>query len=304
MKIRIAPLIIAAVALAVPGFAQAAVQPGDPDKADIVSVDRFSDTAGTLLRRSADSHLPGPNDPINFDKQPFNTLGLSPAGKPVLYYHLDVQSTTPAPVYILYRDGDNAPVQGQLDIIDTIPGEKGYNDFRQVWKVQVPRNYVANTITDTATLLQSGYNKEKTDALINMPVVPDKSYAPLRFKGGTTQLRRAWYRSEIAKFFVFDEASLSASGDQVPTSPIYDGFTANPGQPNGGEHFHMEPNTLQTHNVVGTVPGDKDYSPLWLRIVYDSAAWSTVHDLPTATRAKVVPADLLLINCPIVSIKD
>ena len=36
---------------------------------------------------------------------PLNTLGFSPAGEPVLYYHLDVQSTTPALVYILYREG-------------------------------------------------------------------------------------------------------------------------------------------------------------------------------------------------------
>jgi hypothetical protein len=69
-----------------------------------------------------------------------NTLGFSPSGKPVLYYHLDVQSTTPAPVYILYREGEDAPVQHQVNIIDTLPGEKGYDDFQQIWKVSVPNN--------------------------------------------------------------------------------------------------------------------------------------------------------------------
>ena len=64
--------------------------------------------------------------------------GLSPTtGKPVRYYNFDVQSTTPASVYVLYREGEDKPVPGQLDIIDTPPGEKGYNDFRQVWKVWV-----------------------------------------------------------------------------------------------------------------------------------------------------------------------
>jgi hypothetical protein len=114
-------------------------------------------------------------------------LGFSPAGEPALYYHLDVQSTTPAPVYILYREGEDAPVQDQLDIIDTLPGGKGYNDFRQVWKVWVPRDYVANTITDAATLLQTGYKTEKTEKLLNMAVVPDKSRARVRFKGGNPQ---------------------------------------------------------------------------------------------------------------------
>ena len=37
-------------------------------------------------------------------------------------------------------------MKDQLDIIDTLPGETGYNDFRQVWKVTVPKDYVANTI--------------------------------------------------------------------------------------------------------------------------------------------------------------
>ncbi|MEJ0096103.1 MAG: hypothetical protein WDN46_22635 [Methylocella sp.] len=86
-------------------------------------------------------------------------------------------------------------------------------------------------------------------------------------------------------------------------SPIYDGFTVNPGDPNGGTEFQTEPNSRQTHNVVATMPGDEGYSPLWLRVVYDSAAWASVHSLDTALKAKVVPAEILMINCPIVSIK-
>src|SRR6478672_7640208 len=40
----------------------------------------------------------------------------------VRYYNFDVQSTAPAPVYVLYREGEDKPVEGQLDIIDTLPG--------------------------------------------------------------------------------------------------------------------------------------------------------------------------------------
>jgi len=215
---------------------------------------------------------------------------------------LDVQSTTPARVYVLYREGEDRPVGGQLDVIDTLPGDRGYNDFRQVWKVWVPKDYVVNTVTDSVKLRRAGYKMEQTDRLLNMPVVPDRSQARLRFKGGHTNLQSAWYQSQVAKFFLFDEAPLSVSGDQVPVSPIYDGFTINPGEPNGGIKFRTEPNSQQTHNVVATVPGDKDYSPLWLRVVYDSAAWASVHNLETARKAQVVPAETLFINCPIVSI--
>ena len=303
MDIRLVVLSTAVWFAVSSGSARPELQPKDPDQAPIATVDRFSDAAGTLLKRSADNHLPGPNEPIDFDTPPFNVWGLSPAGEPALYYHLDVKSTTPVPVYILYREGEDMPVQEQLDIIDTLPGEQGYNDFRQVWKVWVPKDYVANTITDASMLQQAGYKIEKTDKLLNMAVVPDKSRARVRFNGGHPELQRAWYRGQVAKFFLFDEAPLSVSGDKVPVSPIYDGFTINPGQPGGEMESCTEPNSKQSHNVIASVPGDKAYSPLWLRVVYDSAACASVHNLDTALKAKVVPAKVLLINCPIVSIQ-
>jgi hypothetical protein len=289
MNIRIALLFTGVLVAAGSGAAQtASMKPLDPDQAQVAAVDRFSEQAATFLVRSADNHLPGPNEPIDFDTPSLSTLGLSPTGKSERYYNLDVQSTTPAPVYTLYREGEDKPVQGQLDIINTLPGEKGYNDFRQVWKVLVPKDYAANTITDAAMLQQAGYQMEKTDKLLNMPVVPDKSRARLRFNGGNPELQRAWYRSQLAKFFLFDEAPLSVSGDKVPVSPIYDGFNVNPGEPNGGvaSGFRTEPNSGQTHNVTATAPGDPGYSPLWLRVVYDSAAWPSVLDLETALKLR------------------
>ena len=77
----------------------------------------------------------------------------------------------------MYREGEDKPVPGQLDIIDTLPGEKGYNDFRQVWKVWVAKDYVANSIKDVAVLRKAGYKMQESATLRNMPVVPDKSRA-------------------------------------------------------------------------------------------------------------------------------
>jgi len=155
----------------------------DPDQAPIAAVDRFSDKAANIQVRTPDNHLPRPNEPVDFDTGPFITQGLSPStGKPVRYYNFDIQSTTPAPVYVLYREGEDKPVAGQLDIIDTLSGEKGYNDFRQVWRVWVPKDYVPNTITDAGALSQAGYKTENTNTLRNMPVVPDKSTARERLK--------------------------------------------------------------------------------------------------------------------------
>ena len=198
------------------GVARAALQPVDPAHAPVAAVDRFSDKAGTLLLRSTDTRLPGPNEPIDFDTPPLNNLGFTPTGERTLYYRLDVQSTTPAPVYILYREGEDKPVASQLDIVDTLPGEKGYNDFRQVWKVWVPKDYVANTIADASMLQQAGYKMEKTDKLLNMAVVPDKSRARVRFNGGSTELQSACrYQETRFQSRRFTRGSLSIRGSQA-----------------------------------------------------------------------------------------
>ena len=304
MKTRIAFLLAVASLLAGSAAAEPATTPLDPNHAPIAAVDRFSDKAAHLQLRTPDNHIPGPNQPVDFDTGPFITQGLSPTtGKPVRYYNFDVQTTTPAPVYVLYREGEDKPVASQLDIIDTLPGEKGYNDFRQVWKVTVPRNYVANTIADAATLLSAGYKTEKTNTLRNMPVVPDKSTAKTRLKGESAELQRAWYQGQVAKFFSFDEAPLS--GSNVPLSPIYVTFNVNPGTPNGGpgSGFKAEPNSEQTHNVPATLPGDAGYSPLWLVAVYDNANWPEVKDLKTALKAKILAPAAATVNCPIVFIE-
>jgi hypothetical protein len=301
MKIRIAFLFAVASLLAGGVAAEPATKPLDPDKVPIAAVDRFSDKAAHLQLRTPDNHIPGPNQPVEFDSGPFITQGLSPTtGKPVRYYNFDVQTPMPAPVYVLYREGEDKPVASQLDIIDTLPGEKGYNDFRQVWKVTVPKDYVANAIADAATLLSAGYKAEKTNTLRNMPVVPDKSTAKARLKGESAALQRAWYQSQVAKFFSFDEAPLS--GSDVPLSPIYVTFNVNPGTPNGGpgSGFKTEPGSEQTHNVPATLPGDPGYSPLWVVSVYDNADFSSVHDLKTALKAKVLGGGVATVNCPIV----
>ena len=203
---------------------------------------------------------------------------------------------------MLYRQGEDKPVADQLEIIDTLPGEKGYNDFRQVWNVSVPKDYVANTITDSATLLDAGYKMEQTGTLRNMPVVPDKSKASMRLNGESAALHRAWYRGQISKFFSFAEAPLAAAGANVPLSPIYVTFNVNPGEPNGGpgSGFRTEPDSKQTHNVPFTLPGDPGYSPLWLVAVYDNADFKSVHDRATALKAKVLAPGAATVNCPIV----
>lgn len=278
--------------------------PGNPATATHASIDRFSDAAGALFRRSVDATLPAANAPIDFDTGPFITQGLGPDGQVVRYYNFDVMPTAPAPIFaFFYEDGTAVP--GQLNIVDVIPGEAGYNDFWQVVKVTVPDGYVPNTVTSVQELVAAGYDTETTDILVNCPVVPEGSTAELRLAGEDNGLTLGWHDGELIFYFNFFEAPLTVTGDgAVPTSDIYVTFNVNPDQDGGGpaSGFKVEDGTLQTHNVVETIPGDALYSPLWDVMPYDNASFDQVMNLATAQAATSFGL-AAVVNCPIVFIQ-
>lgn len=280
--------------------------PKDPTTAPHVAVDRFSQTAGNLFVRTATNALPGPDQPIDMDTGPFITLGLGPEGEHIKYYNFDVQRTTPAPIFVLYRDGETNPVRDQLNIVDVIPGQPGYNDFWQVLKVTVPANYVANTVTSLDEIRAKNYRIEPTTTIVNCPIVPEGSIARLRLQGGASTLTHGWYRGDVVAYFNFDEAPIQTlpAGGGVPLAVILVSFTTNPDQPLGGpaSGFKTEPQSQQTHNVADRLPGQPGYSPLWSVIPWNNASFDAVHDLESASMAPSYPA-AGNVNCPIVSVQ-
>lgn len=278
------------------------MEPLDPATAARASIDRFSEGAGMLFVRTAENGLPEADEPIDLDEAPFVTHGLGPAGQPVSYYNFDVQPRTPAPIYVLFREGSASPVPGQLNIVDVIPGDEGYNDFWQVVRVTVPEDYVANTVTSFQEIVEEGFPMETTDVLVNCPIVPEGSTGSLG--GATDGLTTGWYRDQVVFYFNFGEAALSTtSGGEVPVSPIYVTFNVNPGEDGGGppSGFVTEDGTDQTHNVVATVPGDEGYSPLWEVLVYDNADFDSVTDLESAQEAAFL-LNAGYVNCPVVTV--
>lgn len=279
--------------------------PHDPTTASRVAVDRFSEDFGNLFVRTATNGLPAPNAPIDFDQYPFITHGVGPDGQQVSYYNFDVLPDAPAPIYVLFRQGEDTPVQGQLNIIDLLPGDAGYNDFWRVIRVTVPGDYVANTVASLEEIEDAGYPMEATDMIVNCPVVPAGSTATLRL-GGPAGLIQGWYRGQVVSYFTFDEKALQTTAqDRVPVAPIFVTFTINPGEPGGGppSGFLTEPGTEQTHNVASTLPADADYSPLWNVVAYDNADFGEVFDLSSAQVATILVPSLGLVNCPIVRIQ-
>lgn len=279
--------------------------PKDPNTAEKVAVDRFSDDAGTLFKRSENSSLPAANAAIDFDQGPFITQGLSPDGSPARYYNFDVMSTTPAPIYVLFRDGESSPVDGQLNIVDVVPGDAGYNDFWHVHKVTVPSNYVANVVTSYQEIMANGYTITPTTTLVNCPIVPEGSTASMRYTADeSTGLDRGWYRGKVVFYFNFSEKDLmtDAGNPMVPTADIMVSFNINPGEPGGGppSGFMTEMGSMQTHNVLMALPEDSGYSPLWDVDVYDNADFSMVMDWQSASNANVLATGVALVNCPVV----
>ena len=282
-----------------------------PDEAMKVSIDRFSENFGTLFVRSGENNLPGPNDPIDFDQAPFITQGLGPNGEIVKYYNFDVLPVLSAPIFVLFKEDEDMPVEGQLNIINVIPGDDHYNDFWHVHKVTVPDNYVANTIASLDDLIATGYPIERTNLIVNCPVVPEGSTADLRFTSEEqTGLTRGWFKNQIVFYFSFEERKLTveipAEGHpNVPLSDILVTFNINPDQTGGGppSGFVTETGTEQTHNVPETLPTDEDYSPLWDVDVYDNADFDNVSDWQSAQSANILGEGVALVNCPIVFVE-
>lgn len=283
--------------------------PKDPDTASIVSVDRFSDAAAVLMKRSENTSLPEANEPVNFDLGDFITQSFGPDGQIVKYYNFDVQPLFPAPLYILYKEGSTEPIADQLHIINVIPGDDGYSDFWLVYKVTVPVDYESNTCTSFQDIISEGYSFQATTTLVNCPVVPHGSIASLRLEDESNALDRGWYKDEIVYYFTFMEKELETiSGGIVPISPIYVTFNINPddmnpesGLPSG---FVMEPGTLQTHNVIATIPSDTDYSPLWSVSVYDNADFDNVSNLASVEVSNILAEGVMYVNCPVVYIEN
>jgi len=273
----------------------------DPEEAPRASIDRFSEAAGTLHVRADNPELPGADEPIDFDAD-FLTRGYGPDGEIVEYYDFDVQPTAPAPIYAFFHENGD-PVEGQLNVVGTVPGDEGYNDFWQVNKVTVPDEYEPNTVTSVGALMEAEYDIETTNTVKNCPIVPDGSTASTRHGDGNAGLVEGWYDGEVVSYFTFE--TLEASGGSVPLSPIYVSFNTNPGMDGGGppSGFMTEEGNDQTHNVVATLPGDSGYSPLWMVNIYDNADFDAVSDLSSAGDAEILASGAANVNCPVVSVQ-
>ena len=166
----------------------------DPTSAPRAVVDRFSDAAAILNRRSQVEGLPAPGEPVEFDAM-FLVDGLGPDGEPVSYYNLDVQLGRTMEVHRIVDD-DGQPIADQLPIVTALPGDEGYADFWQFIDHEAPPDYVANAIIDADELLARGWPQTRNFTALNRPLVPEGSTAPRRIGG---RRRRVGVRGSMVR---------------------------------------------------------------------------------------------------------
>ena len=96
-------------------------------------------------------------------------------GQEIYYFDFGPNIEQSAPIYALITgfDAEGNPqfVAGQNNVIDVIPGDEGYSAFWYVNLVQVPDDYVPNSITSVDEVLASGFDMVQPGLLVNCPVI-------------------------------------------------------------------------------------------------------------------------------------
>ncbi len=196
--------------------------------APLLSVDRFSDEAGTLLRRSADRTLPKPNEPFSLDDPHFAVRVSGPGEASGECYNLDVRPALPNRYYVFY-DSLNYYRIGQFPVIEKAPGDPGYSDLWDIWKIVTPDTFrETNWVRDADTVRRlladpsSGFRGGSTGIYLNAPVVPEgtKAGSKAEGRGGSASMLYAWYRGMRAPFLYFEGSLHLDPEGRIPVSRL------------------------------------------------------------------------------------
>ena len=95
-------------------------------------------------------------------------------GEAVFYPDFGANPVFALPIFafITGMDSNGAPVfvEGQMNVIDSLPDDGGYSAFWRVNLITVPEDYEANTVKSAADVASSGYETTETDINVNCPV--------------------------------------------------------------------------------------------------------------------------------------
>jgi hypothetical protein len=172
-------------------------------------------------------------------------------------------------------------VAGQHNIIDTVPGRADYSPLWAVRKVTFAEGIAPRLLRSRAEVLAAekagDVAVEKTAVVVNCPVVGFGQKQVLGFEKGRT----------IA-YLDLGPVKLAPGNEVAPLWAV-----TNP--------------AVGQHNIVNTVPGDRDYTPLWRinMVTFKSGVTpyplrSSVAVTKAAARGDVtVKRTTTVVNCPV-----
>ena len=205
------------------------------------------------------------------------------------YLDFGPNTNVTAPILVFLESG--VPVNGQHNIIDTIPGQPGYTAFWRVYQVAVPSGYIANSVRSLAEVAAKGYSVTETTTVVNCPVVNPTTVV----QGPSPGITQGWYRNESVDYWSGETNSL-AFGDVVATAPLY--------------AFSYSNGTAVTdqRHIVDVLPGQHGYSDLWqvYNVVVPSGYVANTYQssyalLQAEAQGKVtITPTAMLVNCPVV----
>ena len=95
-------------------------------------------------------------------------------GQKAYYYDFGANDDVAAPIwaFITGFDSNNKPIflAGQHNIVDVVPGDKGYSAFWKVNLVTVPSVYAPDTLRSVDDVMKSGYPVTPTNVNVNCPL--------------------------------------------------------------------------------------------------------------------------------------
>lgn len=190
--------------------------------------------------------------------------------------------------FITGMDADGNPqfVNGQHNVVDTIPGDPGYSDLWHVSLVTVPADYVADTIRTEPDLMAAGYPITRTDILVNCPIVPP---------GSTTEtgrpLTQGWYNGRQVYYFDY-----GMNPDiKAPIFALITGMDAD------GNPMFVD----GQRNIIDVTRGDEGYSDFWhvhlVTVPADYVANTFKSAADVMNSGYPVTETNILVNCPVVT---
>jgi hypothetical protein len=170
---------------------------------------------------------------------------------------------------------------GQRNIVDTVPGRKGYSPLWQVrmvtWNDGVGARLLRSAAQVKAAEAAGDVTIEKTSTVVNCPVL-----------GFGQKNVRGFYRGEGVDYYDLGPVKLKTGNKVAPIWAVTNGVA---GQ----------------HNIVDTVPGRSDYTPLWKVSMVTFAQGVAPRLLTSAAQVKSALADgdvtieqtSTVVNCPV-----